>query len=145
MSTAARLLFTVPLAAALLAAAVEAGEPGRLLGLSARSSETGRTPDRRAGKFESILGREVRTRDEGDAGRIVDLLGGADGNVHAAVIEFGGFLGIGTRKIAVEWPAVHLDGEGRQATGIVDVTRDQLRVAPEWKPSEPVVLVRASR
>ena len=98
----------------------------------------------RRNELESVLGREVRTRVEEDLGRIIDLLVDPSGHVQAAVIEFGGFLGIGTRKIAVEWPALRFDTDRKQPAVIVDVTRDQLRVAPEYKPSEPAVVRRAS-
>jgi hypothetical protein len=94
-------------------------------------------------QLESVLGREVRTRVEEDVGRIIDLLADRNGRVQAAVIEFGGFLGIGTRKIAVEWSALRFESDGKQAV-IVEMTRDQLRVAPEYKPSEPAVVRRAS-
>ena len=63
--------------------------------------------------------------------------------MQAAVIEFGGFLGIGTRKIAVAWNALTFEGGVRQPTVIVDLTHDQLRVAPEYKPNEPAVIRRA--
>ena len=65
--------------------------------------------------LESVLGREVRTRVEEDVGRIIDLLADRYGRVQAAVIEFGGFLGIGTRKIAVEWSALALRAGRPQA------------------------------
>ncbi len=94
--------------------------------------------------LESVLGREVRTRVEEDVGRIIDLLADRYGRVQAAVIEFGGFLGIGTRKIAVEWSALRFEQDGRKSVVIVDLTRDQLRVAPEYKPNEPAIVRRAS-
>ena len=50
----------------------------------------------------------------GGAGRIIDLLADRSGQVRAAVIEFGGFLGIGTRKIAVDWSALRFEGDGKQ-------------------------------
>ena len=101
------------------------------------------TPAFKRNQLESVLGREVRTRVEEDGGRIIDLLSDRHGRVQAAVIEFGGFLGIGTRKIAVEWSALRFEGDGKQPV-IVEMTRDQLRVAPEYKPSEPAVVRRAS-
>jgi len=101
------------------------------------------TPVLKRNQLESVLGREVRTRVEKDVGRIIDLLADRDGRVQAAVIEFGGFLGIGTRKIAVEWSAVSFESDGKQPVLIVDLTRDQLRVAPEYKGSEPAVVRRA--
>ena len=95
-------------------------------------------------KLESVLGKAVRTRVEEDGGRVIDLLADRSGNVEAAVIEFGGFLGIGTRKIAVEWSALRFEADGKDTVIVVDVTRDQLRVAPEFKPSEPAIVQRAS-
>jgi hypothetical protein len=88
-------------------------------------------------ELESLLGREVKTRVEGDAGRIIDLLVDPHGRVQAALIEFGGFLGIGTRKIAVAWSALRFESEGKKPVVIVDLTRDQLRASPEYKPREP--------
>src|SRR5947208_12260183 len=92
----------------------------------------------RRNPLESVLGREVRTRVEEDVGRVVDLLADRQGRVQAAVIEFGGFLGIGTRKIAVEWSALRFEGTGQQPKIVLEMNRDQLRKAPEYKPSEPV-------
>jgi hypothetical protein len=95
-------------------------------------------------QLESVLGKEVRTRVEQDVGRVIDVLADRQGRLQAAVIEFGGFLGIGTRKIAIEWPALSFESDGKQPVVIVDMTRDQLRVAPEYKPNEPAVVRRAS-
>ena len=95
--------------------------------------------------LESVLGREIHTSIEEGVGRIVDLLADRRGRVEAAVIEFGGFLGIGTRKIAVEWSALSFAGEGKQTKIILDMTRDQLRKAPEYKANEPAIVRKADR
>ena len=94
-------------------------------------------------KLESVLGRDVSTSREGDGGRIIDLLADADGRVRAAIVEFGGFLGIGTRKIAVEWSALRFMGKDGRSSILVDVSREQLRIAPEYKPNEAAVVVKA--
>ena len=80
-----------------------------------------------AGQLRSVLGIQVRTKTEEAMGRIIDLLADRDGKVVAAVIEFGGFLGIGTRKIAVEWSALRIEAD-KSPVAILDVTREQLRV-----------------
>jgi hypothetical protein len=85
-----------------------------------------------ASRLESLLGREVSTLREGDNGRVIDVLVDGNGRMRAAVVEFGGFLGIGTRKIAVDWSAFRFTG----AAIHVEVTREQLRAAPEVKPNE---------
>jgi hypothetical protein len=96
-------------------------------------------------KLESLLGRELKTKDEGQ-GRIIDILADRDGRVRAAVVELGGFLGIGTRKIAVDWTMLRFEpmsNAGRKQPAIVlDATREELRSAPDYRPGEPAVFVR---
>jgi hypothetical protein len=87
-----------------------------------------------------VLGIEVRTSTERNVGRIIDLLAAPNGVVEAVVVEFGGFLGIGTRKIAVEWSALRVDKDGQRLVAMIDIPRDQLRSAPDCKPDQPVVV-----
>ncbi|MBO0742716.1 MAG: PRC-barrel domain-containing protein [Hyphomicrobiaceae bacterium] len=94
-------------------------------------------------RLGSVLGIEVRTSREQNVGRIVDLLASRGGQVEAAVIEFGGFLGMGSRKIAIEWSALRLENQGKQTIAILDMTPDQLRAAPEYKPDRPIVVHKA--
>ena len=97
-----------------------------------------------ASQPRSVLGIQVRTKTEEAVGRIIDLLAGRDGKVVAAVIEFGGFLGIGTRKIAVEWSALRIEVD-KSPVAILDVTRERLRVAPEYKPDRPAAVFRINQ
>jgi hypothetical protein len=90
--------------------------------------------------LKSVLGREVRTRTDEDGGRVIDVLFDHSGNTQAAIIEFGGFFGIGTRKIAVGWRDLRFVIEGNRMVVIVNVTRDQLRLVPEYKPSGSTVV-----
>jgi hypothetical protein len=93
-----------------------------------------------AREFESLLGREVRTRPDGDNGRIIDLLTDREGKLQAAVVELGGFLGIGTRKIAIEWGAFKFDRRDQRPLVILELSREQLRAAPEYSEREPQVV-----
>jgi hypothetical protein len=97
-----------------------------------------------AGQPRSVLGIQVRTKTEEAMGRIIDLLADRDGKMVAAVIEFGGFLGIGTRKIAVEWSALRIEAD-KSPVAILDVTWEQLRVAPEYKPDRPAAVFRVNQ
>ncbi len=87
-------------------------------------------------RLVSILGREVTNR-EGDSGRVIDVLVDLDGYSGAVVVEFGGFLGIGSRKIAVAWGALRFVREGNRSLLTADVSREQIRDTPEYKPNEP--------
>jgi PRC-barrel domain len=74
-------------------------------------------------------------------GRIVDVLFDPAGKPCAAVIDFGGFLGVGTRKIAVDWSALRFDlGEKRNIIAL-DLGREQLKAAPEYKESDKPIPV----
>ena len=69
------------------------------------------------GEATSILGRQVSGPDDKNVGRIVDVLVDDQGQPRAAVVDLGGFLGIGNRRIAVVWRALHFvpeaTGEGK--------------------------------
>src|SRR5262249_38104481 len=55
---------------------------------------------------QGVLGRAVRSKTGEDMGRIVEVIvDRTSGQPRAAIIDFGGFLGIGSRKIAMAWPA----------------------------------------
>ena len=90
---------------------------------------------------DGILGKNVRSVADEDMGRIVDILVSKDGQVRAVVIDFGGFLGVGSRKIAVDWTALRFPGSGKLDRMTVDLTRDQVRVAPEYRPGAPIVVL----
>jgi hypothetical protein len=90
----------------------------------------------------SILGRKVRGPQGDDLGRVVDVLADAQGRVRVAIIEFGGFLGVGNRRIAVDWSLLKFHRHDPDAPVVLEVTRDKLQEAPEYKGSErPLALM----
>ena len=94
---------------------------------------------------QSVLGKEVRSAANEDMGRIVDVIVDSTGRVRAAIIDFGGFLGVGSRKIAVDWNALHFPAAGdKQELVTLDLTRDQVKAAPEYKDKEAVIVLGAS-
>jgi sporulation protein YlmC with PRC-barrel domain len=92
---------------------------------------------------QSVLGKEVRTSADESMGRIVDVVVDREGRVRAAVIDFGGFLGVGSRKIAVDWNALRFDGRKPDVV-ISELTRDQVNAAPEYKEKAAVVVLGAA-
>lgn len=92
-----------------------------------------------------ILGRAVKGADGKDMGRIVDVIVDTSGQVRAAVIDFGGFLGVGSRKIAVDWKALHFNGAVKRGDDVrLELTRDQIKAAPEYKEGKPLVVIGPS-
>ena len=93
-------------------------------------------------ELEGILGKEVRSATGENMGRIVDVVVDRNGQVRAAVIDFGGFLGVGSRKIAVDWNALTFPPPGDKAARVtLELTRDQVKAAPEYQEGKPVVVL----
>lgn len=89
-----------------------------------------------------ILGSAVQSATNEDMGRVVDIIVDRGGIARAAVIDFGGFLGVGSRKIAVDWNAIRFAGLDHVT---LDMTRDQVKAAPSYEPnSKPIVVLGAS-
>jgi hypothetical protein len=94
---------------------------------------------------QSVLGREVRSSINENMGRVVDVIVDRTGRVRAAVIDFGGFLGVGSRKIAVDWSALSFTPDTAKSDIItLELTRDQVKTAPEYKDKQAVVVLGAS-
>jgi PRC-barrel domain len=98
-----------------------------------------------AKEAHGILGREVRSPADEDMGLIVDVIVDRAGVVRAAVIDFGGFLGVGSRKIVVDWNALHFGHVADKGDSItLELTKDQVTAAPEYKEDKPIVVLGAS-
>lgn len=87
------------------------------------------------GEATSILGRSVHGPDGNQVGRIADVLVDDQGQPRAAVIDFGGFMGVGNRRIAVAWRALHFLPAAQQYHIRIDMTVDQIKATPEYKPA----------
>ena len=92
-----------------------------------------------------ILGREVRSAADENMGRIVDVIVDRTGHVRAAAIDFGGFLGVGSRKIVVDWNALRFGKIASKKDSItLELTKAQVAAAPEYKEDTPIVVLGAS-
>jgi hypothetical protein len=80
------------------------------------------------------MGRRVRGPAGETIGRVVDVLVDANGGPRAAVIDFGGVLGVGSRKIAVTWQLLRFRPGDKDAPVLLEMTRAQIQSAPEYKP-----------
>ena len=84
----------------------------------------------------SVLGKKVFARDGSEVGRVVDLLADRSGRMRAAVIDFGGFMGVGNRRIAVDWHALKIDPGSTDKPVILAMSREQVESAPEFHESD---------
>ena len=98
-----------------------------------------------AREAHGVLGRDVRSPADEDMGPIVDVIVDRTGTVRAAVIDFGGFLGVGSRKIVVDWSALHFGLIANKKDAIsLELTKEQVMAAPEYKEDTPIVVLGAA-
>jgi hypothetical protein len=83
----------------------------------------------------SMMGSKVQGPGGEDMGLVVDVVVDRNGRPRALVIDFGGFLGVGSRKIALDWRLVHFAPGGQGPPILVRVGRADLQAAPEYDPT----------
>jgi hypothetical protein len=146
------IVFVVAAAIAVLPAAKAADEAGSPQTNKAAPQGTAKEPAPPpsvtvigARDAHGILGREVRSAANEDMGRIVDVIVDREGAVRAAVIDFGGFLGVGSRKIVVDWNALHFGSVANKSDSItLQLTKEQVTAAPEYKEDTPLIVLGAA-
>ncbi len=84
-----------------------------------------------------VLGKKVVGPNHEELGLLTDVLVDAQGRPRAAVIDFGGFLGVGSRKIAVDWRLLKLTPGSSEWQISANLTRAEIQGAPEYKPDAP--------
>ena len=80
-------------------------------------------------KASELIGMSVQGTDGKKLGDIKDLvIDPEEGGVEYAVLEFGGFAGIGDKYFAVPWDALQLDQSNKRL--LLDVHKRELKDAP---------------
>ncbi|MEO8714282.1 MAG: PRC-barrel domain-containing protein [Acetobacteraceae bacterium] len=92
----------------------------------------------------AILGRPVTGAEGQEIGRLTDVLVDGTGQPQAAVLDIGGFMGLGSRSIAVHWNLLHFTPTDPKAPIKLALSLDQIKAMPEYKGIEnkpaPVVV-----
>ena len=89
-----------------------------------------------------VLGHNVVEPDGKVVARLIDVLVDPNGQPVAAVLDFGGFMGVGIRKIAVHWSTLRFEPGRAEHRIILTLTADEIKAAPEYKdPEKPAPVV----
>lgn len=83
----------------------------------------------------SVLGKMVVDASGNELGRVVNILVDAKAHVRAVVVDFGGFLGVGNRQIAVNWDLLEFRPGAGDKSLVLKVSRDQVENAPSFQES----------
>lgn len=84
----------------------------------------------------NLIGTGVKTTGGDEVGDVVDLVIDGKGQIVAVVVGVGGFLGMGERNVAIGWDDVKRSGSTDELELQINVTREALRSAPEFKTPE---------
>jgi hypothetical protein len=92
------------------------------------------TPDQ--WRADTLFGMSVTNLAGENIGNVDDLLIAQDGVIEGVVVSIGGFLGIGEKHVALGWDEFEVDEA--QDVVLVDLTRDQMEAAPDFRTKEQV-------
>lgn len=84
---------------------------------------------------EDMTGMRIYSSDDEDVGEISELIMSSDGaTVERAILDIGGFLGLGEHQIAVTLDELQImrDGDGT-ARAYIDATQEELENQPEYE------------
>jgi sporulation protein YlmC with PRC-barrel domain len=80
-------------------------------------------------KASDLIGMKVEGTDGKKLGDIKDLVvDPMEGDIDYAVLDYGGFLGVGDKYFAVPWEALQFSDDGKKV--VLDVTKKDLKQAP---------------
>lgn len=94
------------------------------------ATPTATAPTLGAIKGSTLINMDVKNSADEKIGDINDVIVSADGKVEQVIISVGGFLGVGTRKVAVAWNEVKVDTNADVAW--VNLSKQQLEIAPAF-------------
>lgn len=112
-----------------------------LLLLSLAAPAWGQSPPLARFELDSagtLLGRRVFEANGQEIGRMVDVVVDRDGRPVAALIDVGGFMGIGIRRVAVGWETLRFNHAPGDTRIIELLSLDEVAAAPEVKPDTPI-------
>jgi sporulation protein YlmC with PRC-barrel domain len=87
-------------------------------------------------RAHELIGSDLKSRTDNETiGEVSDLLIDENGQIVAAIVEVGGFLGLGKKDVAISWDSVEhsLNEKGDGYDFTVSSTKDSLKDAPEYK------------
>jgi sporulation protein YlmC with PRC-barrel domain len=79
-----------------------------------------------------VIGMKVINDQKESIGKIGELVMGGDGKVSGVVVDVGGFLGIATHPVLLDWKQVSMVDEDGSTLAVVKMSKDQLKQMPEY-------------
>lgn len=81
----------------------------------------------------ALIGAKVRNEARDVVGEIQDIYVDNNGAIKVVVVSVGGFLGVGTKNVAVRWSDIKFTRDGNSALLLTNWTKDALKAMPDYK------------
>ena len=81
----------------------------------------------------ALIGKTVKNATNESVGKIDDIYLDASGAVKLVVVSVGGFLGVGSKDVAVPWTDLKFGRDGSSITVLTNWTKDSLKAMPDYK------------
>ena len=82
---------------------------------------------------DAFIGTNVRNQNNEIVGKVEDVYIDDRGAIKTIVVSVGGFLGVGTKDVAVRWSDMGRSRDGKSLVLTTNWTRDSLKAMPEYK------------
>ncbi|MFW7269068.1 PRC-barrel domain-containing protein [Gluconacetobacter sp. Hr-1-5] len=92
-------------------------------------------------RLGSLIDRDVVAPDGNHVGQVIDVLLDQDGHPAAAVVDVGGFLGVGNRRVAIAWDAFVMGGLTEKSPVKLRIDAASVRSAPAYDATSMDVTV----
>ena len=87
-------------------------------------------------RADKLIGTSVYNAEGQTVGSVQDIVFDKDGKIIGVVLKVGGLLGIGGKSVGIKWDEVEVAPQDE--TLKVSYTKDQLKVAPDFKTKEAI-------
>ena len=81
----------------------------------------------------AFIGTNVRNQNNEIVGKVEDVYIDDRGAIKTVVVSVGGFLGMGTKDVAVRWSDIGRSRDGKSLELTTNWTKDSLKAMPEYK------------
>lgn len=81
----------------------------------------------------ALIGTNVRNEARETVGEIEDVYIDNNGAIKVVIVSVGGFLGMGTKNVAVKWSDIKFTRDGNSALLLTNWTKDALKAMPDYK------------
>jgi sporulation protein YlmC with PRC-barrel domain len=82
-----------------------------------------------------LIGLNVQSPEDKKVGDIGEVVLDKSGKVDGVVVDVGGFLGIGTHRVLLNWNDVQLTSQDGKDRAVVNLTKDKLEQMPAYETS----------